>query len=331
MGSAASLVLTALVARPHRPSPACSAMMALSPSGLSSIGRPSSRSSKSAAGKAQRRIVHLTLIAGFASTLLWPLTTCLHDAMSWREVLLLLRRRSTRGRLPLHWALRPSDLRLRSPSSAVSGVPVEEAVKRPSEQRACPSSYSCCSASRSRAMRSSAMLVHIVPLTQALGLGAAGLVVASLFGPAQVASRLINLIFGNGRYPRGMARGHRCGPDACRHRRVVRDHGPSFAGAVVFAILHGPWSGVDGSRRRRGAGSFGQPWLRIAALGWLTSAKQLTSALAPFAMAASMSEMGVVWSLWLVAAVGVISALAFVGIQLTVEPRFARSTADGNA
>ena len=36
---------------------------------------------------AQRSITHLTLIAGFASTLFWPLTTLLHEHFSWREIL----------------------------------------------------------------------------------------------------------------------------------------------------------------------------------------------------------------------------------------------------
>ncbi len=35
---------------------------------------------------AQRSITHLTLIAGFASTLFWPLTSLLHEHLTWREV-----------------------------------------------------------------------------------------------------------------------------------------------------------------------------------------------------------------------------------------------------
>ena len=39
--------------------------------------------------RAQRSITHLTLIAGFASTLFWPLTAALHEYLSWREVYLV--------------------------------------------------------------------------------------------------------------------------------------------------------------------------------------------------------------------------------------------------
>ena len=46
---------------------------------------------------AQRSITHLTLIAGFASTLFWPLTTTLHEHFGWREVLADLRRAQSRA------------------------------------------------------------------------------------------------------------------------------------------------------------------------------------------------------------------------------------------
>ncbi|MBP2445104.1 hypothetical protein JOH51_002543 [Rhizobium leguminosarum] len=36
-------------------------------------------------GNAQRSITHLTLIAGFASMLFWPLTSTLHEHFGWRE------------------------------------------------------------------------------------------------------------------------------------------------------------------------------------------------------------------------------------------------------
>src|SRR3546814_2768639 len=43
---------------------------------------------------------------------------------------------------------------------------------------------------------SAATLFHLVPMLGLLGLGTAGVWVASLLGPAQVASRLINMTFG---------------------------------------------------------------------------------------------------------------------------------------
>lgn len=160
----------------------------------------------------------------------------------------------------------------------------------------------------------SAMLVHMVPLTQALGLGTAGLFIASLFGPAQVASRLINLVFGGGLsqvwlsviatilIPIGVA--------------ILLATTPSFPGAIVFAVCMGLGSGltsiVAGTLPlelwgREGYGS---------RLGWLTSAKQITSALAPFFMSVSMAGIGVRASLWVVIGAGLVGTLAFAGIAL---------------
>lgn len=51
-------------------------------------------------------------------------------------------------------------------------------------------------------------------------------------------------------------------------------------------------------------------------LGWSTSIKQVTSALAPFAMSMSMAGMGVPASLWVVAAAGLAGAAAFAAISV---------------
>ena len=52
-----------------------------------------------------RSITHLTLIAGFASTLFWPLTTVLHEHLGWREVLAIFAALNVGICLPIHWWL----------------------------------------------------------------------------------------------------------------------------------------------------------------------------------------------------------------------------------
>ena len=57
----------------------------------------------------QRSITHLTLIAGFASTLFWPLTSALHAHLTWREVYLLFAALNLGLCLPIHaWLMRLS-------------------------------------------------------------------------------------------------------------------------------------------------------------------------------------------------------------------------------
>jgi len=168
----------------------------------------------------------------------------------------------------------------------------------------------------------SAVLAQMVPLTQALGLGASGLFVATLFGPAQVASRLVNLVFWRGLsqawlaviaaslLPIGLA--------------ILLWSSPWFAGAVLFAVTAGLGSGltsiVGGTLPlelfgRRGYGKL---------IGWSTFAKQVPAAIAPFAMSASLSSVGVVPSLWLVAAVGMAALMAFMAIPIVLRLSQAR-------
>ncbi|RVB79560.1 MULTISPECIES: arsenite efflux MFS transporter ArsK [unclassified Mesorhizobium] len=263
--------------------------------------------------RAQRSITHLTLIAGFASTLFWPLTAALHEYLTWREVYLVFAGINVAICLPIHaWLARLSH---RTDESA---SPIPAAIG--------PAGGAVASRDRSRVFLLmlggfavegfvlSSILVHMVPLTTALGLGSAGLVVTTLFGPSQVASRLINMLFG-GRLaqtwlavigatllPLGLV--------------ALLATTPSVAGAIAFVILFGLGSGlasiVGGTlplelfgRERYGA-----------RLGWVTAARQFSSALAPFALAMAMAGMGIQPSLWLTAAVGLLGILAFSAIIL---------------
>lgn len=271
--------------------------------------------------KAQRSITHLTLIAGFASTLFWPLTAALHEYLTWREVYLVFAAVNVAICLPIHaWLARLSRWADKSASATPAAIgPVGPVAFTPRD--------------RSRVFLLmlggfaiegfvlSSILVHMVPLTTALGLGSAGLVVTTLFGPSQVASRLINMLFG-GRLaqtwlavigatllPLGLV--------------ALLATTPSVPGAIAFVILFGLGSGlasiVGGTlplelfgRERYGA-----------RLGWVTAARQFSSALAPFALAMAMAGMGVQPSLWLTAAVGMLGILAFSAIILIKRQRLA--------
>ena len=51
---------------------------------------------------ASRSITYLTLIAGFASTMFWPITTALHAQMSWQNVYLVFATINLLICLPIH-------------------------------------------------------------------------------------------------------------------------------------------------------------------------------------------------------------------------------------
>ena len=151
---------------------------------------------------ATRSITHLTLIAGFASTLFWPITTWLHAQLSWREVYVAV--------CVFEPGALPSDP---SVVDAVARGPTPDLSRRLRRRLALRRS-SIVPDKRTQAMVFalmlagfaveglilSAVLIHMVPLMTTLGLGTAGLIVSTLFGPAQVASRFVNMLFG-GRLP----------------------------------------------------------------------------------------------------------------------------------
>lgn len=256
----------------------------------------------------QRGIVHLTLIGGFASTMFWPLTTALHEQLSWREVYLVFAVLNLGICLPIHWWIARLSRRRHAAIAGGSGMTDQPAVPsaRPGRRRVIFLLMLAGFAVEGFVL--SAVLLHMVPLIGALGLGAAGVLVSTLFGPAQVASRLINMTFG-GRLrqtalviiaasllPAGIA--------------VALGFAPAVAGIAAFVILFGLGSGllsiVTGTLPLEVLGREGYG----ASVGWMSAARQFTTAFAPFVFAVLMAEMGVRPSL------AALLALAGVGIAL---------------
>ena len=156
-------------------------------------------------------------------------------------------------------------------------------------------------------------------MTAAVGLGAAGVFVASLFGPSQVASRFINLLFGNGVPQTWLALGATGALAA--GLAVLLATAPSLPGAIAFAILFGFGSGlmsiVGGTLPLELFGRAGYG----AHVGWITAARQFTSAFAPFGLTFMMARAGVFSALWINVLIGLIGVAAFSGIALTQNRR----------
>ncbi|THK35035.1 arsenite efflux MFS transporter ArsK [Ensifer sp. MPMI2T] len=263
---------------------------------------------------AQRSITHLTLIAGFASTLFWPLTSAMHQSLSWREVYAAFAAMHLVLCLPIHaWVVRLTRrAAVAAPSfPTIATAPHERPIAVASQDRSKVFLLMLtCFAVEGFVL--SSILIHMVPLTAALGMGTAGLVVASLFGPAQVASRLVNMLFGRGLRQTWLAIiAATLLPLALM---VLLTTTPFIPGAIVFAILFGLGSGltriVGGTLPLELFGRKGYG----ARLGWVTAARQISSALAPFALAIAMAGTGVTPSLWAMAALAGVGALTFSGI-----------------
>ncbi|RUW49104.1 MFS transporter, partial [Mesorhizobium sp. M8A.F.Ca.ET.021.01.1.1] len=147
-----------------------------------------------------------------------------------------------------------------------------------------------------------AVLVHMVPLLSGLGLGATAAIVGTLFGPSQVLSRFINMVFGGKLSPLMLAI---ISASLMTIGVVVLDStAPSIAGAVAFAVIFGMGNGlfsiVTGSLPLTLFGSDGYGRLQ----GRVMSARLIVSAVAPFALSVAIVHIGIAWSLGAMALLG---------------------------
>ncbi|HTJ55952.1 MAG TPA: arsenite efflux MFS transporter ArsK [Devosiaceae bacterium] len=262
--------------------------------------------------EARLRITHLTLIAGFASTLFWPLTSWLHAALDWRQILLVFAGLNLFVSLPIHalLAARPRrSIEIVPSPSGDTGTPTAIALP-PNLQRRMLMLMTLGFALSNFAL--SALLAQLVPTLTTVGLGASALLVASLFGPAQVLVRFVNMLLGVRRHPLPAALiGLAMTPLAIA---VLMLSAPAVPGAVVFAALLGFGSGlksiVQGTLPLAlfGAGSYG------ARLGIMAAARQVLSALAPFAFAALSGAAGTSWALAALAVAGVLGLAALLEV-----------------
>lgn len=268
---------------------------------------------------AQRSITHLTLIAGFASTLFWPLTTFLHSQLDWREVYLVFAAANLLLCLPIHrWlALVAAQRRLPAVDVAVAAV---EAKSPPSldPARIRILFLLMMAGFAVEGFILSAVLLHMVPLLTALGLGTAGVAAATLFGPSQVASRLINMIFG-GRLRQSSLAIIAAGLIALGLATLLASS-PMVAGIAAFVVLFGLGSGltsiVGGTLPLEvfGRNAYGRN------VGWMSAARQFTSAFAPFAFALMMAGLTVTGALLVLSAAAVIGIGVFAGLSIVARP-----------
>ena len=259
---------------------------------------------------ASRSITYLTLIAGFASTIFWPITTALHAYLSWQNVYLIFAALNLVVCLPLHAWLSFQGAGSRANMSSVA--PRVEGIL-PSAHRRLGFAIVVTGFSM-MSLASSAVLVHLVPLFSGLGLGATAALVGTLFGPSQVSSRLINMIFGKGLPPLYLAvLAAMLIPAGVI---VLLLSAPSVPGAMAFAIIFGMGNGllsiVTGTLPLHLFGSEGYGKLQ----GKITSARLILSALAPFVLAFAMENLGISISLGITATLGGLSVLVLASLSL---------------
>ncbi len=267
--------------------------------------------------EARRAITYLTLIAGFASTIFWPLTGWLVEVLGWRGTYAAFAALHLLVALPLHaWiAARPPEGAL-----ADAGQEARHEFGPPLDGRAARLAFWALAVSFALSgVLSSALAVHLVPVLQALELGAASYLVAMLMGPAQVLIRLVDALFWRALHPLTVAVVSATALPAAILVLLLPVH--QVAAGAVFAVLFGLGAGLSSIVRGSvplalfGAAGYG------ARLGRLAAIRTVLGAGAPFLFAAGLEGFGPTAALVVALLVGIVALLPLGLLHRRVVPR----------
>lgn len=256
---------------------------------------------------ARNAITGITLFAGFASTVGWPLTTLLESHVGWRGACFAWAALHVVAGLPLNWSLP------RAPSLAQAPRPTADATSASTEPVAgqVRAAWLLGVVFAATWFISTAMAAHLPRLLQLSGLTLAAAVgIGALVGPAQVGGRLLEL---------GVLR--RFHPLlSARLASLMHPIGAALLlifgapVAAVFALVHGAGNGIltiangtlplvffgpDGYGRRQGL---------------LMVPSRIAQALAPWLFGLCLDRWGSD-ALWLSAALGLAACLALLALR----------------
>jgi len=256
--------------------------------------------------EARNAITGITLIAGFASTVGWPLTALLEASLGWRGACLVWAALHLVGGLPLNASLPRALLHAAGANGgeAHSATTDDFTARRPRLTTALLALVFALTW-----FISTAMAAHLPRVVEAAGATLTMAVsVGALVGPAQVAGRLLE--FGVLRHihpllsARLAALAHPVG--------VVALMAVGAPAAALFAILHGAGNGILTIAKGTlplvffGAQGYG------ARQGWMMVPARVAQALAPFLFGLAVDRWGA-GALWMSGGLG---SIAFVALLL---------------
>ncbi len=228
--------------------------------------------------EARGAITGVTLVAGFASTVGWPLSALFAEQFGWRGACLAWAGLNLALGLPLNLLLVPP-----APPPPGRAADAASGAGSAADDPAPPRSAAPLLAFVFAAVWfvTGAMAAHLPGLLRAAGAGPAEAVAAAaLLGPAQVAARLAEFGLLRRAHPLVSARLAALGHPAAAAALLLL---PAGAGAAAFAVLHGAGNGVmTVARGTLPLAVFG-PVGYGARQGLIGAPARLLQALAPFA------------------------------------------------
>lgn len=144
----------------------------------------------------RKAISTLTLFAGFASTIFWPLTLALNTAIGWRDTYLLFGAAQLVLCLPLHLMMGQDGASTNTaPAHLVHHHTLAEALHH-------PAFWKLAAAFAANMFIFSALSVHLIPLLQDFGHAASlAVLMSTLIGPMQVIGRIGERTFARNAMP----------------------------------------------------------------------------------------------------------------------------------
>ena len=238
---------------------------------------------------ARRRMTAVTLIAGFASTIFWPLTQWLLSEFGWRQTFLIFAATHLCVCAPLYWrALRdtgPKTATDEGEADAPGGVPVFEGAER----RAALALYTvavCVSG-----IVYAAFPVHMLLILRGEGFTAdAAALIAMAMGPAQVAARLAEIMAGHRFDALTTGRVALLALAGAIAALVLFD--ASTGAAIVFAALYGASQGLMTIARGTVPLQLFGPVGYATLVGKITGLRMVVNAGAPYLFAVSTTHLG---------------------------------------
>ncbi|MBX3605596.1 MAG: MFS transporter [Piscinibacter sp.] len=257
---------------------------------------------------ARTSITGITLIAGFASTVGWPLSTYLESRHGWRIACFSWAALHLVLGLPLNALLPKAEHGHPGADPAAAAAPESEARQEPPSWRAMAILSFVFATTW---FISTAMAAHLPRLILATGATAAtALLVGSLIGPAQVAGRVLEFGWLRRVHPLLSAR-----LAAALHPigvGLLLVGGPTLA--PLFGVLHGAGNGIltiaKGTLPLVLFGSSGYG----ARQGWLMVPARVAQALAPFVFGIALDRLQS-GALWVTAAIGSAALLALLALR----------------
>jgi MFS family permease len=192
--------------------------------------------------RSRRAISYLTLYGGLASTVFWPLSHVLSENIGWRHAFLVYAALHVLVCLPIHLAVLVNAPLHRDAGEATEDRHLMQAPTLAGDDRL-QALIAFAAVIALNGLVFSSISAHAVPLFEALGYGPAmAVTLAALIGPAQVASRIGDILAGHligvmtlgliavGLLPAALA--------------VFAGGGFTLVAALAFAVLYGMSNGL---------------------------------------------------------------------------------------